>query len=200
MARLIEIISTTEGKHHILFGFNADELSSFGIQLWITKFGKRYVDWAQALGMDFITFMGGDLWIHNSNEVPRVNFYGEQKDCIIGIVSNEEPTKVKVFDSIGIDSDGEWIVDEVIISPSLNYPQGMASNIPIEHFKKRNGIWQAHFLRNMQTNQSTSSILDAIQGEELRGEECYLTLKNVNNTTGEQVKLFRVDINCTSSR
>jgi hypothetical protein len=200
MARTIEIISTTNGSHFLLFGFNADEMSSFGIQLWITKYGKRYIDWAQSLGMNFITFMGGDLWIHNSDDVPRANLYGEQKDVIVGIVSNEEPTKVKVFDSIGIDSDGMWEVSEVIIPPNLNYPQGMMSEIPVEHFKNRNGIWQAHFLRNMQTNQSTASVLDSLQGEELRGNECYLTLKNVNNPDGEQVKLFRVEINCTSSR
>lgn len=198
--RVIEIISTSTGTHYIAFGMNSDEIASFSIQLWITKTGKRFVDWAQSTGMGIISFMGGDLWIHNSDEVPRCNLFGEQKDCIVGIVSNEEPTKVKLLDSIGIHSDGEWEITEVIIPATLNYPNGMYSKIPVEQFKKRDGVMRAKFLRNMKTDSDTISVINGLNGEPLRGYEAYMVLKNVNNATGEQIKLFKIDINSTSSR
>ena len=200
MARLIEIVSTSTGSHYILCGLNNNELCDFSWQLWITKYGARAVDWMQSTGMGFVTFMGGDLWLHNSDDVPRCNLFGEQKDCVVGIVGNEDATKVKVFDSLGIHSDGEWEVDTLVIPPTLNHPLGMSSKIPKEHFKRRGGVWRAQFLRNMKTNQTTESILDAIKGEELKGYELYMTLKNVNNPTGEQVKLFKVDVNSTFAR
>jgi hypothetical protein len=75
MAREIELISETEGVHYLLFGLNSNELSSFAIQMWLTKFGKRGIDWAQSMGMGFITFMGGDLWVHNSDTADRCNLF-----------------------------------------------------------------------------------------------------------------------------
>ncbi len=200
MARQIDIISTSTGIHHLEFGLNNDELAGFSLQMWITHYGARAVDWMQSLGMTFITFMGGDLWVHNDDSVPRCNLFGEQKDYIVGIVANEEPTKVKVLDSLGIHSDGQWEIMEIIIPPNLNYPNGMYSKIPKEQFKKRDGVWKARFMRNMKSSSDTASVLEALTGEPLRGYEAYMVLKNVNNPTGEQVKLFKVDINATSSR
>jgi hypothetical protein len=52
----------------------------------------------------------------------------------------------------------------------------------------------------MKTNQSTISVIDALNGEAMRGYECYMVLKNVNNPEGEQVKLFKVSVNTSSSR
>jgi len=198
--REILVMSTSTGKKYLLFGLDAEDMSSFSIQLYITKTGKRYVDWMSSLSLGFCTFMGGDLWLHNSDTVPRCNLFNEQKDCKVGIVTNEEPTKVKLFDSLGIHTNGEWEVTEVIIPHTLNYPNGMYSKIPVEQFKKRDGVWHARFLRNMQTNQNATSVIDALRGEVLRGYEAYFVLKNVNNSAGEQVKLFKVDINSSSSR
>jgi hypothetical protein len=200
MARQIDLISSSTSSHYLLFGMNGNELVSFKMQLWITKTGAQAIDWCQALSMNFITFLGGELWIHNSDEVERCNLYGEIKDCIVGVVSNEDPTRIKLFDSLGVHSDGQWEVTEIVIPASLNYPSGMYSQIPKERFKKRDGIWKAQFLRNMKTNQSAISVIDALNGEPLRGYECYMVLKNVNNPSGEQVKLFKVEVNTSSSR
>jgi len=200
MARLIEIVSTTEGVHHLVIGMNHDEEAGFSMQLWITHFGKRAVDWMQSIGMGYVTFMGGELWIANSDEVPRCNLFGEQKDYIVGVVTNEEPTKIKLFDALGIHTDGEWEVSSIVIPPTLNYPVGMTSKIPKELFKKRDSVWKARFLRNMKSESDTESVLDALRGEVLRGYEAYLILKNVNNPTGEQVKLFKVQVEASSTR
>jgi len=198
--RQIDLISKSDSIKYLLFGLNADELSDFSIQLWITKTGARAVDWMQSLGMGFITFMGGDLWIHNDATVKRCNLFGEQKDCVIGVVGNENATTIKVYDVLGVHSDGKWEVIEVTIPESLSYPNGMYSKIPKEQFMKRSGVWRAKFLRNMKTNQSTASVLDALNGEPLKGYECYMLLKNVSNPSGAQVKLFKVDVSTSLAR
>jgi hypothetical protein len=192
-----EIVATTTGMHYLLFGQNANEMASFKLQMWITKYGKRAVDFFQGLSLGFISFMGGDIFIHNSNEVPRNYLFGEQKYSEVGIIVNQESNVIKLLDSIGIHSNGEWSVESITIPTTLNHPNGMYSKIPKARFKRREGIWQSEFLRNMKTTSGTISTIEAIKGEPLRGESAYIVLKN---TDTEQTKLFKIDIRMTGSR
>ena len=197
MSRQIDIIALESGMHYLVFGYDADEIATFSIQIWITKFGARLVDFVQAMGLNFISFMGGDLWIHNDENQDRCNLFGEKRDCIVGVVTNESPTEIKLLDSIGIHSNGTWEVVSITIPSSLNYPAGMESKIPTNMFKKRDGVWKARFLRNMKSVSDTASVIDALNGEQLRGYEAYLVMKNTSNS---QIKLFKIDINSTLSR
>jgi len=197
MAREIDVISTRFGWHHIEIGLDAEDLCGFGIQLWITRYGMRMVDWVQAMGLNWISFLGGDLWIHNDTTVDRCNLFGEKRDCIVGVVSNEQPMMIKILDSLGVWSDSQWEVTSIVIPPTLNYPNGMESAIPTAQFKKRGGVWRAKFLRNMKSTSDTSSVIEAIQGEPLTGQEAYMLLKNTSN---EQVKLFKIQVNATTAR
>jgi hypothetical protein len=197
MSRQVEIISTSEGKHFILFGFNENELSSFRLQMWITHYGKRAIDFVQSLSLSMITFMGGDIWISNSNDVPRCSLFGEQRDSKVGIVANQEPNVIKLLDSIGIHSDSKWEVESITVPVSSNYPNGQYSRIPKERFKKREGVYTSEFLRNGKTTSATIKPIEYIKGEALRGESAYIVLKN---TETSETKLFSVDINLTKSR
>ena len=197
MSVIVDIIATRTDWHVLQIGLDASDLADFKIQCWITRYGKRMIDLAQAMGLNWISFMGGDLWIHNDDTQDRCNLFGEKRDCIVGVVANEQPMTVKVFDSIGIQSDAQWEVTSITIPPTLNYHAGMSSAIPTEHFKKRGGLWRAKFLRNMKSTSDTASVLEAIQGEPLRGQEAYIVLKNTSN---DQVKLFKITVNETTSR
>jgi hypothetical protein len=197
MAREILLVSTSDGVHRIEMGLDNAVTSSFSIQMWITKYGVRMIDFVQAMSLNFISFMGGDLWVHNDDTVGRCNLFGEKRDCVIGVVSNQDPLKVKLYDSLGVHSTGEWEITEITIPASLNYPDGMYSKLPKERFKKRNGIFQAEFLRNMKTSSGTISIVDALNGEPLRGNNIYFLMKNTDN---EQVKLFKIEVNATISK
>ncbi len=176
---------------------NSDELADFRIMCWITKYGARMIDVAASMSLNFISFMGGDLWVHNDDTQDRCNLFGEKRDCIVGVVANEQPMTVKVFDSMDVHSDSVWEVTSITIPPTLNYPSGMESKIPTELFKRRSGLWRAKFLRNLKSTSDTASVLEAIQGETLRGQEAYIVLKNTSN---EQVKLFKITVNETSAR
>ena len=197
MATVVELIATRSGWHAIEIGQDPDTLSDFRIQVWITKFQKRMADTVQALGLNFISFMGGDIWIHNDDNTDRCNLFGEKRDCIVGVITNEQPMTIKLLDSVDIHSNDRWEITSITIPATLNHPNGMESKVPLEQFKKRNGVWRAHFLRNMKSTSSTASVLDAVKGEELKGSVALLTLKNTSN---DQVSLFKVSVYETAAR
>jgi len=197
MAREIDLIATANGTYYVEFGLDSTQEASFGVRMYVEKSGQRLFDWMQSLGLGFISFMGSELWKFNSDNVSRANFFGEQKDMVVGIVFNEESNQIKIMDSIGIHSDAEWSVDSIVLPASQNHPNGMYSSIPKGKFKKREGILQAEFLRNMKSVDGTIRPIQALKGEPLRGHYAYLTLRN--NSTGE-ISLFKVDINATTGR
>lgn len=197
MAVRVDILSTKTGLHVLEIGMDSNELADFRIQVWLTKYHPKPVDIMQAMGLNFITFMGGDLWIHNDEDQNRCNLFGEKRDCVVGVITNESPMEIKVLDSMGVHSDSTWEVTSVTIPPTINYPSGMSSKIPTAHFKKRDGVWKARFLRNMKSTTDTASVLEALQGEQLRGAEAYIVMKNTSNN---QVKLFEVTVEMTTSR
>ena len=204
MAAFFDLTATTSGTKYLLFGMETDKMFSFAIQYYVTHYGSRVIDWMASMGLGFCSWMGGELWLHNSDDVDRCNFYGEQKDFKVGVVANQEANRLKVLDSIAIysefeeplDRESKWEVESVTIPSSLNYPNGMYSKIPSNRFEKREGILKAEFLRNMKTNSATANALDALRGEELRCNDALIVLKN--SSTG-QVKLFRVELNMTLS-
>ena len=199
--REIQLVSATSGIHYLLFGLDTGEVATFAIQMWLEKRGARAVEWLQGLNMGFVSFLGADIWIHNSNDADRCSYYGERKECKVGVVANENPTVVKTLDSLEIHSDHEWEVTSVYIPPSVNNPDGMSSKIPKGKFKKREGVLYAEFLRNMKSSgaddTTATAIIDALGGETLRGQIGYLVM---TNTDTDQVKLFKLGVNMTSSK
>jgi hypothetical protein len=197
MSGAIELTAITSGTHYLLFGSDSSKTMAFEISMYIEKFGPRALEWFQALNLGFASFLGADIWIHNSDDVPRDNFYGEQKDSVVGLIANQEQGTVRTLDSIAIQSNSEWDVYEVVIPVSVNYPDGMFSKIPLGRFKKREGVLFAEFLRNMKSTDSTARTIDALKGEVLRGECAYIKMRN---TSTSQFKLFRVTVNMTTSK
>ena len=193
----IQLISTSIGSHKVCFGLNSDELSNFEIQMWIEKFGPQAVDWLERLSLGFVSFLRGDLWIQNSPDVDRNNFFGEANDSLVGIAVNEQPNVIKILDSLGIHTDAEWEVTSVTIPKTLNYPHGMSSRIPSNRFKYREGVYRAEFLRNEYTTSGTANTLDLLRGEELRAEAAYVVL---TNSSTSEVRLYKINIDMTSSK
>ncbi len=197
MSREVQIMSSSDGTKFLEIGFDSNSLASFEMQLYITKTGKRAIDFVNALSLGYVSFMGGDIYLHNSNDVPRANFFGEQKDSKLGIVMNEQAPHTKILEAIGIFTDGEWEVESVTIQPDLNYPNGFYSKVPKSFFKRREGKLFAEFLRNGKTATGTISAVEMINGEPLRGNSAYIVLKH---TGGGDTQLWRIDIEMNKSR
>lgn len=198
MARTITLTALTSDTYELHFGFNTDELASFKIQMWITRVGKRSIDILSQLSLGFVSFMGGNIYLHNDDSSPRLTLFGEKKDMKIGFVINEEPNVNKILESLGIRTNDEnWEVESVTIPASANYPSGMYSIIPQNKFRKRNGMLYSEFMRNMKSSSDTINYLEALTGEALRGKTAYVVLKNTNTDT---VELWSLDIEMTKSR
>lgn len=196
--REIEVISTSDGSHFLEFGFNANELASFKMQLYIEKHGKRTIDWLSNLSLGYTSFIGGNIYLHNSDEVDRCTWFGEKKDCKVGVVINEKGNVKKILDSLEIKTDnGEWEVESIIVPPDKNYPYGMESKIPARFFKRREGSLYSEFLRNGKTSGSTLKAIELLNGEPLRANSAYMVLKN---TSADKVSLYEIVINMTNSR
>tara|TARA_R110002073_G_scaffold4984_3_gene31685 strand:+ start:8239 stop:9000 length:762 start_codon:yes stop_codon:yes gene_type:complete len=92
------------------------------------------------LGMNqyLYTFKGGSLYRHNTNE-RRNNFYGIDYDSTLTGVFNQEPTTVKVFKTIELESDDSW--DCSIVTD-------LGSGFMDEtYFEEKEGAWFAFIRR-----------------------------------------------------
>ena len=116
---------------------------------------------------------------------------------MVKVTANQPPNVKKVFDSMEIKSNKPWDVTAVEADANSTYPYGMISKIPENKFKLREGVYTAEFLRNQKTNQSTSTILDLLKGEEIRSDVVEITLENDDTT---EVNLFSVAVNSSKSR
>lgn len=193
----ISLTATTDGVHYIYAGVDAGVTFYAGLRMYIVRTGAHLVEWMQGLGIGWISMIGTELWKHNSDNVPRCNFFGEQKDMVVGLVFNEALGEIKVLDSMEIHSTGEWVVDSIELPATLNYPNGMYSKIPQNIFRNREGVLYAEFMRNMKSADGTVRHIQALKGEELRGDSAYMVLRN---TSTSEVSLFKVRINATTSR
>ena len=95
----------------------------------------------QMIGMNsyFYSFNEGNLYRHNTNET-RNNFYGVQYTSKITAVVNDEPSKVKVFKTISLESNSAW---DATITADLT-----SGYIDSSWFSLKEGDYFAHIRRN----------------------------------------------------
>lgn len=115
-----------------------DTLSYYNyVNGWTSRWS--YVpDWMTHMNSNFYTFKNGDLYIHNLNQ-NRNNFYGVPGKSTMSTIFNIEPTTIKKFKNIFIDSNDPWTATMV-----TNLDQGF---IDYDWFDKKEGRWYAHIRR-----------------------------------------------------
>jgi hypothetical protein len=62
------------------------------------------------IGMNnsFYSFNGGNLYLHNSGNVPVCNFYGVQSSAFVSTMVNERPLERKLMKAVALESDAPW--------------------------------------------------------------------------------------------
>ena len=155
----------------------------------------NYPQGYEGIGNLFVSFLKGDIWIHDSN-ILRNNFYGDQKSIEINLVGNKEFLNVKNYLRMGVNANKAFDV-EIKIDPCILYPSGMVSRIKAARFENKEGIWYAEFLKDMTTNSSTPSVDDLINGRPLQGQTIRLKLTNSDT---DEVVLNSVIINSFISK
>ena len=102
------------------------------------SFYSYFPDFILGMNQYLYTFKGGNLYRHNTNE-RRNNYYGVDYDTTLTGVFNQEPTTVKVFKTIELESDDSWDI-------SLVTDLG-AGFMPQADFVKKEGSFFAYIKR-----------------------------------------------------
>lgn len=77
-----------------------------------TSFHSYEPEWMTRLGNNFYTFKNGNLYIHESDNVPRTQFYGTNYGMHITFSSNEAPSDVKLFKALALETDSDsWYAE-----------------------------------------------------------------------------------------
>lgn len=143
------------------------------------------------LGSELFSFKSGKLWIHDTSVV-RNNFYSEQNKTKLSVVFNQEPDKVKVWNTTTLmtqQSDGKnnWS------APVIKNNNGQLSRLVKGSWKKLEEFWYAYFKRDLNTVAVANPI---IEGRSLRSTILQVDLEN--DFDGDMV-LYSFDANYTLS-
>lgn len=94
------------------------------------------------LNGEFFSFSNGELYVHNSDEVPYGTFYGTQYPTEIHTMLNESPSDIKVFKSIKLEGNYAWdTLIRAYVSMKNDYVE---STIDASEYDKREGHWYAY--------------------------------------------------------
>ena len=77
-----------------------------------TSFHSYEPEWMASLGNNFYTFKNGNLYIHESDNVPRTQFYGTDYGLNVTFSSNQSPSEVKLYKAIMLESNSkDWYAE-----------------------------------------------------------------------------------------
>jgi hypothetical protein len=135
---------------------------------------------------------GSDLWLHNSDDVDRLNLYGSAKDLIIEVIANRAGNKIKTFNAVQLHASAKFTIDPITI-PATDTSTGreMVSKLSQANLKERDGVYVSPLFKNMKTSDTTEKINELLTGENLRGYS--LKLRMTNESTNK-VEFFKCDI------
>lgn len=145
----------------------------------------------------FFSFNNGALWLHNVNPI-RNNFYGVQYDSVIKFYVNVNPTTVKDFYCIRVQSNKPWGAIEtgsIHILPREGKSQGQSSRLKKGNFKNYQGNFFADFLRDATDPRFNSELGALMGGALLQGQVMEITLTNSDTV---EVRLLDIDVTVSS--
>lgn len=77
-----------------------------------TSFHSYEPEWMASLGNNFYSFKNGNLYVHESNNVPRTQFYGTNHGLQVTFSSNQSPSEVKLFKTLMLESNSNgWYAE-----------------------------------------------------------------------------------------
>ena len=148
-----------------------------------------------AAGMRFFVALKGSLYEQDTNEL-RCNFFGVQRYPSILLIFNKQVNMEKVFKVLQYDGEQEWHCPTAgdIKIPASYGQREMMSVLDIQRIKNIKGIKYGYFGRNMLTTTDKPSVLDLMNGEELRGRLLLINLvgRNPNKSFLRWVKVESV--------
>jgi len=102
----------------------------------------------------FFSFSEGELYLHNSKNVPRNNFYGEQYSSKVSVIFNDDPSTEKMFKNIMLEGNKTWSVNL-----KTNLTEG---SIFRDEFHKKKSRYFAYTRRNEDNKELSSFAANGI--------------------------------------
>jgi hypothetical protein len=115
-----------------------------------TSFHSFYPDFMVSMNGNLFSFKNGDLYEHDSDEVPRNTFYGTQYPSKVSLMVNDAPSTIKELQAISLEGNYSW--DSLITAYISNVDDAILSTIKEVEFVKKEGIWFAYARRNEDDN------------------------------------------------
>lgn len=130
---------------------NKDKTITFdeSVKGW-TSFHTYSPDWMLGMNNKFFSFKNGELYIHDSDEVPRNTFYGVQSPSKISLMINDNPSDIKELQAISLEGNYSW---NSLISAFVGMSEDFIQSSILEvEFVRKEGIWYAFARRNEDVN------------------------------------------------
>ena len=131
-----------------------------------TSFHSFIPDAINFLNNRLFSIKNGQIYIHNQEDVPRNNFYGEQFKSKVELIFNDVPSDDKIFKSINLEGNAPWDID---LTTNLT-----ESTIKEDEFLQKESRYFAYTRRNENENDNTSlstqgiGVLESFQNNILR--------------------------------
>jgi hypothetical protein len=122
---------------------------------WVS-FYSFLPDMMRGMNSKLYSFKGGNLYRHDSDAVPRNNFYGEQYASQITAFMNDEPYIVKMFKTINIEGSDSW---DTSVKTDLD-----SGYINKEWYKKKEGEYYAYIRNNSNNTNLTKRFMQGVGG------------------------------------
>jgi hypothetical protein len=126
---------------------NKDNTISFDekVKGW-TSFHSFLPDYMIGMNNKFFSFKDGELYIHNSNNVPRNTYYGQQYPSKLSLMVNDSPSDIKELQAVSLEGNLSW---NALISAYIGMTDDfIRSSISEVEFVRKEGIWYAYARRN----------------------------------------------------
>lgn len=162
-------------------GFPAKTISFHEPSNSFEAFHSFIPEFMVTLGVDFVSFKNGGLWIHN-NESTYCNFYGVQYTPSITISFNDGIDVKKTFIGISVLSNGNsWYC------PDIETPTGQYSYINNSSFVKKEDMWHSPIFRD------DNSSLGILSGDRMKGNYILVKLQPSNPSSFNCLTLAEVN-------
>lgn len=196
-----ELITMFPSQNKII-SFNETLAGDAKKNRWMTQYTFKMPDHMAIQGDQLVSLLNGELYLHDKGDYG--NFFGEQLECGVDFVVNNEPDVKKLFWHIRVKSTDAVYTPpkgiEVYIDQSIS---PMVSELRENHFERLEGDYCADFRRNMVDKEfddiepvELREVTALLKGMPLRGDYMVIKLRNKSN---KNVTLYSVDTHSSIS-
>lgn len=172
----------------------ASYVYNFKSKRWSFKMSHQ-MDFQGATGRYHYTFKNGN--IYKENEGQELTFFDSQVSQSVKFVFNVDPTTVKFYLNLWLQSNVYWDVPYIFAPASLNAPSGMLSHLVASQFKAQEGYVVAGYRRDESDPAFAYPQLAYANGRRLCG---YYLIHEVAYTGTTKSYLLNAAVNSSVSR